>query len=100
MVKMVVMCGGGTYFDREYYVLQHLPLALKLWRPSGLVEAIAYFPADSSEKSDGTMSVGIYTFRDEMAMRSALASPVTRQIMDDVPRFTDAEVSRGILDLL
>jgi uncharacterized protein (TIGR02118 family) len=100
LIKMVVTCVGGTYFDREYYVLQHLPLALKLWRPLGLIEAFAYFPADSSENSDGTVSIGIYTFSDETAMRSALASPVTRQIMDDVPHFTDAAVSRGFLNML
>jgi hypothetical protein len=26
---MIVICSGGTYFDRDYYVDVHLPLAFE-----------------------------------------------------------------------
>ena len=42
------------------------------------------------------VSVGIYNFRDEAAIRAALASPETETVMADVPHFTDASVSRII----
>ncbi|MBB4004616.1 quinol monooxygenase YgiN [Aurantimonas endophytica] len=42
------------------------------------------------------VSVGIYRFRDEAALHAALASAETEAVMADVPRFTDATVSRSI----
>ncbi|MGX1354083.1 hypothetical protein AB7M49_007704 [Bradyrhizobium elkanii] len=90
---MIVTCSGGTYFDRDYYVDVHLPLALASWQKHGLEGAAAFFPRDA-EAVD--VSVGIYRFRDESALHAALASAETDAIMDDIPRFTDAKVSRII----
>ncbi|RJF74262.1 hypothetical protein [Rhodopseudomonas palustris] len=90
---MVVTCSGGTYFDRDYYVDVHLPLALAHWQKHGLESAAAFFPR-SVDAED--VSVGVYQFRDEAALRAALASADAKAVMDDVPRFTDANVSRMI----
>lgn len=88
---MIVTCSGGTYFDRDYYVDVHLPLALASWQKHGLESAAAFFPRDADAVD---VSVGIYRFRDEAALHAALASAETDAVMADVPRFTDASVSR------
>ncbi|SDA25010.1 EthD family reductase [Sphingomonas sp. NFR15] len=90
---LIVTCSGGTYFDRDHYVDVHLPLALACWQHHGLESASAFFPrnADAPE-----VSVGLYRFRDEDALHAALASAETAAVMADVPRFTDATVSRSV----
>lgn len=90
---LIVTCSGGTYFDREYYVDVHLPLVLACWRRHGLESASAFFPRDADA---GDVSVGIYRFRDEDALHAALASAETVAVLADVPRFTDAVVSRVV----
>jgi len=90
---MIVTCSGGTYFDRDYYVDVHLPLALASWQTHGLESAAAFFPRDADAAD---VSVGIYRFRDEAALYAALASAGTDVVMADVARFTDANVSRII----
>ena len=90
---MFVTCSGGTYFDRVHYVDVHLPLAFACWQRHGLESAAAFFPRDSDAVD---VSVGIYQFRDEAALHAALASAETEAVMADVPRFTDATVSRNV----
>ena len=90
---LIVTCSGGTYFDRDYYVDVHLPLALACWQRHGLESAAAFFPRDADAVD---VSVGIYRFRDEAALHAALASAETAAVMADVPRFTDATVSRSV----
>ena len=90
---LIVRCSGGTYFDRDHYVDVHLPLALSCWQRYGLESASAFFPRDASAAD---ASVGIYRFRDEAALHAALASAETEAVMADVPRFTDATVSRAV----
>jgi len=90
---LIVTCSGGTYFDRDHYVDVHLPLALSCWQRYGLEGASAFFPRDASAAG---ASVGIYLFRDEAALHAALASAETEAVMADVPRFTDATVSRAV----
>lgn len=90
---LIVTCRGGTYFDRDHYVDVHLPLALACWRRHGLESAAAFFPRDTDTAE---VSVGIYRFRDAEALHTALASADTAAVMADVPRFTDAAVSRAV----
>lgn len=88
---LIVTCSGGTYFDRDYYVDVHLPLALACWQRHGLEAASAFFPRDTDAAD---VSVAIYRFRDEDALHAALASAEAEAVMADVPRFTDAAVTR------
>lgn len=90
---MLVICSSGTYFDRDYYVDVHLPLALVCWQQHGLESVAAFFPRDADAVD---VSVGIYRFCDEASIHRALASAETETVMADVPRFTDATVSRII----
>lgn len=90
---LIVTCSGGTYFDRDHYVDVHLPLALACWQRHGLESASAFFPHGANAME---VSIGIYQFRDENALHAALASAETVTVMADVPRFTDASVSRAL----
>lgn len=90
---LIVTCSGGTYFDRDHYVDVHLPLALACWQRHGLESAAAFFPRDADAVD---VAVGIYRFRDAAALHAALASVETAAVMADVPRFTNASVSRSI----
>ena len=93
MATMIVTCSGGSYFDRDHYVDVHLPLALACWQRHGLESAAAFFPGDADAVD---VSIGVYRFRDGAALHAALASAETEAVMADVPRFTDAAVSRSI----
>ena len=99
MVKLMVACLGDatTRFDRAYYVEKHLPLTLECWGPYGLEAAEAFFPAGPG---DGWVSLGVYRFRNHAAIDAALGSRETERVMDDVPNFTDAKVTRSLLTSL
>ena len=94
MTTMYVTYPGeaGTRFDRDYYLRQHLPLVMASWGPLGLQSCAAFWPADVNT---GTIAIAECRFRDEMAMRAALASPETPRVMADVARFTDAEPTQS-----
>ncbi len=89
MTTMYVTYPGdaGTRFDRDYYVRHHLPLVMACWGPLGLESCAAFWPADTGA---GTIAICECRFRDEAAMRAALASPETPRVMADVAHFTDA----------
>lgn len=78
---------GATRFDRDYYVGIHLPLVRDAWGPHGLESIAAYFPAD--ERAE-VIAIAVCRFLDEAALRAALRSARTPEVMADVGRFTDA----------
>ena len=95
MTTMYVTYPGdaATRFDRDYYVRHHLPLVMECWGPLGLESCAAFWPADISA---GTIAICECRFRDEAAMRAALASPATPGVMADVARFTDAKPAQSL----
>ncbi len=95
MITMYVTYDGdaATPFDREYYVQHHLPLVMECWGPLGLESCAAFWPAVVSE---GTICICECRFRDDAAMRTALASPATPRVMADVVRFTDVRPSQNL----
>lgn len=80
--------GSDTRFNRGYYIGTHLPLVMKAWRPHGLESAAAFFPEIVQE---GTIAVCELRFRDDAALKAALASADTAEVMADVARFTDVK---------
>ena len=78
---------AATRFDRNYYVRRHLPLVMECWGPLGLESCEVFWPAGTGA---GTIAIAECRFRDEAAMRTALASPQTRRVMTDIAFFTDA----------
>ena len=81
-----------TRFDRERYVVHHLPLVMEAWQSYGLLSCSAFFPAG---EGDGTVAIAECKFRDEAALQAALSSPETPGVMADVPSFTDAQPSQS-----
>ena len=84
---------AATRFDRDYYVRHHLPLVMACWGSLGLDSCAAFWPADADA---GTVAIAECRFRDEAALRAALASPETPRVMADVARFTDSEPIQSV----
>ncbi len=95
MTTMYVSYSGDadTRFDRDYYVSQHMPLVMASWGPLGLQSCAAFWPATIG---GGTICICECRFRDEAAMRAALASPETPRVMADVSVFTDATPEQSL----
>ncbi len=95
MTTMYVTYSGdaATWFDRDYYVRHHLPLVMACWGPLGLESCDAFWPA---EAKGGTIAIAECQFRDEAAMRAALASPETPQVMADVSHFTKIKPTQSL----
>ena len=85
--------GATTRFDRDYYVREHLPLVMASWGGHGLESCAAFWPDDAG---NGTIAICECRFRNETAMRDALASPETPRVMADVDRFTDATPAQSL----
>ena len=95
MTTMYVTYNGDadTRFDRDYYVSQHLLLVMACWGPLGLQSCAAFWPAVTGA---GTICICECRFRDEAALRAALASPETPRVMIDVGHFTDAAPTQSL----
>ena len=96
MTTMYVTYSGdaATRFDRDYYIQHHLPLVMECWGPLGLEGCAAFW---SAVIDAGTICICECRFRDEAAMRAALASPTTPRVMADIARFTDATPAQGLV---
>ena len=95
MTTMYVTYPGDadTRFDRDYYLQNHLPLVMHCWGPLGLESCTAFWPAGDGA---GTIAIAECQFRDETALRNALASPEAPRVMADVGRFTDAKPKQSL----
>lgn len=83
---------AGTRFDRDYYVAGHMPLVMACWEPYGLESCAAFFPPVDGA---GTIAICECKFRDEAALKAALAAPETPRVMADLPKFTDAKPAQS-----
>lgn len=87
---------GKDRFDRKYYCENHIPHVRRVWEPFGLLDIRPFFPGIESD-AKGTVCISKCVFRDRAAMDAAFAAPVTRELMDDIPNFTDLPMNAGIL---
>ena len=96
MTTMYVTYSGDavTRFDHDYYIRHHLPLVMECWVPLGLQSCAAFWPAVLDA---GTICICECQFRDEAAMRAALASPTTSRVMADIAHFTDAAPAQSLV---
>ena len=94
MITMYVTYSGDAAapFDRAYWIDSHLPLVRECWEPHGLVSVAGFFPSGDGR---GLVAIAPCVFRDEAAMRTALASPESARVMADVINFTSIEPSRS-----
>ena len=95
MITMYVTYAGDaqTPFDRDHWINVHMPLVREAWGPHGLVSAAGFFP---SGDGGGLIAVCPCVFRDEAAMKAALACPETGRVMADVKNVTDVTPSRSL----
>ena len=96
MTTMYLTYAGDatTRFDRDYYLQHHLPLVMECWGPLGLEGCAAFWPAILGV---GTICICECRFRNEAAMRAALASPTTPRVMADIAHFTDATPAQSLV---
>ena len=99
MITLYVTYAGTaeTPFDREHWINVHLPLVRECWGPYGLISAAGFFPADDGA---GLIAICPCVFRDEAAMRAALASPESTRVMDDVSNVTEVKPQRSLARLI
>lgn len=83
--------GPDSRFDRRYYVEHHLPLVMQAWQRYGLESVAAFYPLPTHI---GTIAICECRFRDEAAVKAAFGSPEAREVMDDLPKFTDLAPTR------
>ena len=95
MVTMYVTYAGDadTPFDRDHYLNVHLPMVRQAWEPHGLLRTAAFFP---SGDGGGLIAICPCVFRDETAMRAALACPATQAVMADVAHVTDVKPMQSL----
>ena len=97
-LKVIISYDGTSQdrFDREYYCKNHIPHVRRLWEPFGLLDIRPFFPGIESDKK-GAICISQCVFRDKAAMDAAFAAPATKELMDDIPNFTDLPMDSGIL---
>ena len=97
-LKVIISYDGTSKdrFDREYYCKNHIPHVRKVWEPFGLLDIRPFFPGIESDKK-GTICISQCVFRDKAAMDAAFSAPATKELMDDIPNFTDLPMNSGIL---
>ena len=89
MVILYVTYAGDskTWFDRDYWINDHLPLVRECWGRYGLERTDGFFP--TGEES-GLIAICPCIFRDEASVKAALASSDTKRIIEDVGKLTNA----------
>ncbi|KAM0257122.1 hypothetical protein ACHAQJ_004587 [Trichoderma viride] len=77
----------GEFFNMDYYVNTHMPIAVKNWTPHGLIswQVVKFGP-------DAPFYGGVlFTWEKEGDGEKALAAPATKNVLDDVPNFTNMQ---------
>ena len=102
MTTLIVTYTGAkdSRFDREYYRTHHLPLVRRTWGPHGLLTISALFPVDNEAavgEDTGVIAACLCGFRDDDALREALASPNTPEVMNDLQNFTELTSVQNVL---
>ena len=95
MIIMYVTYAGTaeTEFDRDHWINVHLPLVRETWGPHGLLRTDGFFP---SGDESGLIAICPCIFRDEAAMKAALADPGTKAVMNDVKNVTDVKPQQSL----
>lgn len=71
----------GATFDHDYYRSHHVPLAVKAWNPAG---------HEIDRGVEGPYEAAVhFLFTDQNAFFAAMGSPLTGEVMADVPNYTN-----------
>jgi uncharacterized protein (TIGR02118 family) len=98
MVTHLVTYYGNSsnWFDRAYYVNKHIPHALEIGAPLGLLSMQAFFPEGPE---GGLVALAVLHFRDENAIQSFFASPRLRELNEDCAKYTDIRPQENVVTL-
>lgn len=83
--------GKDTYFNIDYYLKSHIPLAQRLWGPFGMkVHSITHYGGGDAATGAYHLSC-VLDWESKEAFESAQQSAGTKEVMDDVGsgRITD-----------
>ena len=81
----------GSRFDRDYYLQTHIPLVKERWRGMGLLETRLVRGVGTADGGESPFQVmALFRFRSLQDFQSA-AQAHAREIIADVPRFTDVQ---------
>jgi uncharacterized protein (TIGR02118 family) len=75
----------GFTFDKEYYLSTHMPLVEKHWKKHGLK---SYVVSELNEDGPYTYIV-VMEFESLQGWRAAAQDPSLKEIMEDVPKFSN-----------
>ena len=80
-VSVLYPSGEGSTFDHDYYRTTHVPLAAKAWNPVGTqIDKVISGPHEAAVHM---------TFDSLEVFQSAMASPLTGEVMADVANYTN-----------
>jgi uncharacterized protein (TIGR02118 family) len=77
-------------FDMKYYIETHMPLVEEQWNSHGLEkwQVVQYDGTDDAQRTPYAVHA-VLTWRDEAAVKAAIASPGAKIVFDDVPNFSN-----------
>lgn len=78
--------GRRLYFDRDYYITKHIPIAQAAWDEFGLRSTEVLFPTDGPQPLAGML---ILRFDRQASLDAALTSPRAQVVLDDALNFTN-----------
>lgn len=77
----------GSKFDLDYYHSTHMPLAKKIWTQHGLKS----FSVVQLSPENQYSIAAILDFESQEHLGKAMADPNTKEIMDDIPNFSNEQ---------
>jgi uncharacterized protein (TIGR02118 family) len=86
----------GFKFNKEYYLSTHMPLAAKHWKKHGLK---SYTVTELGADNPYTYSV-VMEFESAEGWGAAATDPNTKEVLEDVPNFSNVQailLSGGII---
>ncbi|CAJ2505467.1 Uu.00g128610.m01.CDS01 [Anthostomella pinea] len=92
-----VIYPAGTKFDMDYYLKSHMPLVQKKWAPYGLTSwKVAHY---TNEGAPYVVQAWLeFGSADQWAKASA--SPEAKEVMGDIPNFSDKQPAMLIGDVV
>jgi len=87
MATVTVLYPKGVKFNMDYYIKSHMPMVMKNWGPLGLQSwKVLSFGDGMPYAVQATLEFG-----SKEDFEKAGASPEAKEVMGDVPNFSDKE---------
>jgi uncharacterized protein (TIGR02118 family) len=77
----------GATFDKDYYLATHMPLAAKHWKKHGMKS----YTVTELDADGPYLVTSVIDFESHEGFQAAVADPNTKEVMDDVPNFSNVQ---------